>query len=64
VTVSMNNQDAFVPHDLSIPGIASIPSCTGPCTGGPVTFTAPAPGNYPFLCTVHPDMTGTLRVSP
>jgi plastocyanin len=31
---------------------------------GTVTFTAPEePGDYPFFCTVHPSMTGTLVVT-
>jgi plastocyanin len=31
--------------------------------GEPVTFTAPEqPGEYPFHCTPHPDMTATLVV--
>jgi plastocyanin len=61
--VTLNNQDTLVPHDLTISGLAAIPSCTGPCSNS-VAFTAPGPGNYPFLCTIHPDMTGTLRVAP
>ena len=63
VTVTLNNQDPFVPHDLAIPGVATVPLCTGVCTST-TTFTAPAPGTYPFLCTIHPDMTGTLRIAP
>ncbi|WP_323959240.1 hypothetical protein GC088_11965 [Arthrobacter sp. JZ12] len=32
--------------------------------GETVTFTAPEePGEYPFFCTYHPNMTGTLVVS-
>lgn len=31
--------------------------------GGTVTFAAPGkPGSYPFICTVHPRMRGTLVV--
>ena len=31
--------------------------------GGPGTFTAPsAPGTYPYHCTYHPNMHGTLTV--
>jgi plastocyanin len=33
--------------------------------GGTATFTAPAkPGTYPFHCSVHPQMHGTLVVKP
>ena len=32
-------------------------------SGGTKTFTAPTqPGRYPFGCTIHPDMKGTLLV--
>ncbi len=31
--------------------------------GETVTFTAPSePGSFPYICTFHPDMTGTLVV--
>jgi plastocyanin len=33
--------------------------------GGTATFTAPTkPGTYPFHCSVHPQMHGTLVVKP
>jgi plastocyanin len=33
-------------------------------SGGTGTFTAPsAPGKYPFGCTFHPEMAGTLTVT-
>lgn len=28
----------------------------------PTTFTVTRPGSYPFVCTIHPNMTGTLKV--
>jgi plastocyanin len=64
VSVSFENQDRGVTHDLSF-GIAALPhgnTCAGPCRDS-YTFTAPAPGTYPFFCTVHADMTGTLVVT-
>ncbi|MFJ9010716.1 cupredoxin domain-containing protein [Streptomyces canus] len=38
---------------------------TGNITGGAtVTFTAPStPGSYSYLCTLHPNMKGTLTVA-
>ena len=34
-----------------------------PGSGGSKTFTAPTqPGRYPFGCTIHPEMKGTLLV--
>ncbi|MET9849701.1 cupredoxin domain-containing protein [Streptomyces ossamyceticus] len=38
---------------------------TGNITGGAtVTFTAPStPGSYSYLCTLHPNMKGTLTVT-
>lgn len=61
VTIMLNNQDTRVPHDVSVSGLGASATCSGPCTA-PLTFTAPAPGSYGFVCTVHPYMTGTLVV--
>ena len=38
---------------------------TGNITGGAtVTFTAPpTPGSYSYVCTLHPNMKGTLTVT-
>lgn len=61
VTITLNNQDNFVPHDIAVTGLGKSASCSGPCTTS-VTFTAPGPGSYGFICTIHPYMTGTLVV--
>ena len=55
---------------LSLPGLAEsfnshlgalLSAIVGPPAGGySRVFTQP--GNYPYLCEVHPDMTGTVRV--
>jgi plastocyanin len=65
VTVNLRNEDAAVAHDISfsIAGLGHGHTCFGPCTDS-YTFTAPAPGSYPFFCTVHIEMQGTLVVTP
>jgi plastocyanin len=50
-----------VPHNVSVPGIGTSPTCQGPCDVS-LSFVAPGPGSYGFLCTVHPFMKGTLVV--
>ncbi len=62
VTITLANQDSFVPHNLNVLGVKAN-DCTGPCTSS-VSFTAPAPGSYTYQCSIHPSMTGTLVVVP
>ena len=65
VTVNFENADTGVLHDISF-GIPRQPhghTCAGPCSDS-YSFVAPAPRNYPFFCTVHAEMTGTLVVVP
>jgi plastocyanin/mono/diheme cytochrome c family protein len=63
-TLSFDNQDANIPHDVQISdpsGAVVFKTDTFP---GPEKrdYTVPAlpAGSYPFVCTVHPNMTGTL----
>ena len=62
VTITLQNADAGVPHDLGLLG-SRTSSCAGPCSSA-ISFTAPAPGSYPFACSYHPYMAGTLEVRP
>jgi len=70
VTVTLENRDAGVPHNVAFytNRSASQPIFKGNLITGPatetVTFNAPsAPGSYFFRCDVHPDtMTGVFRV--
>ncbi len=55
------------PHNLQVSGLpgAFVPLTTAGDTGT-VTFTAPSPGRYHFVCTIHVQQgqTGTLIVEP
>jgi plastocyanin len=62
VTLTLQNLDTSVPHDISIDGLGVSVDCSGPCTES-VAFTAPA-GSYAFHCSYHPYMTGTLTLVP
>ncbi len=67
-TISFDNQDAGIPHNVAIH--EGSPTGNAVFTGEIITGTAqkdysvpalPA-GTYAFVCTVHPNMTGTLTV--
>lgn len=55
------------PHDIVVSGLpaADVPLTTAGRTTS-VTFTAPAPGTYNFVCTIHANQgqTGKLVVKP
>ncbi|MDA8047076.1 MAG: cupredoxin domain-containing protein [Actinomycetota bacterium] len=58
-TVTVHNEDSAT-HTVT-----GKPFDTGDIRGGTTTtFTAPGqPGTYPYMCTIHQYMTGTLVVS-
>jgi hypothetical protein len=62
-TIAFRNTDAGVIHDVAIVGDAGLlfdgENVTGPAD---ITYEVPAipAGEYQFLCTIHPTMTGTL----
>lgn len=65
VKVTLVNNGSGAPHDwtlLGLPGAATTE--IGSNTSTSVTFTAPAPGRYEFICTIHQKQgqTGTLIV--
>ncbi|HXG42588.1 MAG TPA: cupredoxin domain-containing protein [Dehalococcoidia bacterium] len=60
ITVTLDNQDDGVPHDLVVwrdrsqrERIAGTEQCTGPCQRTVIVPPLPA-GRYYFNCTVHP----------
>jgi plastocyanin len=60
--VTVTNQDS-VAHTLTDKQTHKFDTGNIPGNGGTGTFTAPTtPGSYPFGCTYHPDMHGTLVV--
>lgn len=66
VTVTLDNRDAGVQHDLQLYGPSNAPAGSTAVIVGPavasLTFDA-APGSYRFACTVHPlQMRGVLTV--
>jgi plastocyanin len=63
-TLALDNQDSGVPHDVVIKdaGGAEVYR-TEVVTGvAVVVYDVPAipPGQYTFVCSVHPNMTGTV----
>jgi len=64
-TVAFDNRDA-VPHNLEVRDAAGKTLFLGTVVTGPTIVVYDVPslsaGQYPFVCTVHPGMTGTLTV--
>lgn len=62
--ILFRNQDASIPHNVEIKDAAGASLFQGEVFNGvdERTYDVPAlaAGQYPFICTVHPNMTGTL----
>ena len=65
-TIHFNNKDASVPHDIVIKDGSGTEKFRGnPVTGPTETdyqVPALAAGDYTFVCSIHPNMTGKLKV--
>jgi plastocyanin len=65
-TIAFVNKDAGIPHNLAIKNTAGNEVFKGDIINGVVTKVYQVPaldaGTYPFACSVHPGMTGTLTV--
>jgi len=64
--IVFDNQDTSVPHNVEIKDSTGASVFKGEIFPGVGTRTYSVPalkaGTYPFVCTVHPNMTGTLTV--
>jgi plastocyanin len=65
-TIAFTNKDAGIPHNIAIKNVAGTEVFKGDIVNGVVTKVYQVPaldaGTYPFACSVHPGMTGTLTV--
>ena len=65
--IVLDNQDSGVPHNVKVLAgdreIAKSPVVTGPATTE-VRFGPLPPARYQFICEIHPNMLGTLTVTP
>jgi aldose sugar dehydrogenase len=65
VSLTFENLSTTVPHNLTFgPPINEATSVVvQPGDSETLEFTAPGPGDYEFVCTLHPGMEGTLTVT-
>jgi plastocyanin len=65
-TIHFNNKDTATPHDVVIKDANGAEKFKGTRTDGPqeIDYQVPAlpAGTYTFVCSFHPNMTGTLTV--
>jgi plastocyanin len=65
-TIHFDNKDAGVPHDIAIKDASGKQVFKGDVVTGPnaTDYQVPAlaAGTYQFVCTIHPNMVGTLTV--
>ena len=64
--IEFDNQDAGIPHNIEIKDAGGKTVFKGEIFNGAAVKTNDVPalgaGNYTFICTVHPNMAGTLKV--
>ncbi|HYO41691.1 MAG TPA: cupredoxin domain-containing protein [Candidatus Limnocylindrales bacterium] len=64
--LEFDNQDAGIPHNIEIKDASGASVFKGETFNGAAikTYDVPAlaAGEYAFVCTVHPNMVGTLKV--
>ena len=64
--IAFDNQDSGIPHNIEIVDSNSQSVFKGEIITGPAktVYNVPAlkAGTYSFVCSVHPNMTGTLKI--
>ncbi len=64
ITVNLTVERGSPLHNFVIPTIPTArTNYASTDTPRSVTFTVDQPGQYPFVCTIHPNMRGTLTIS-
>jgi plastocyanin len=65
-TIHFSNQDPSTPHDVVIKDSSGAVKFQGAVTTGPAETDYQVPalpaGTYQFVCSIHPNMVGTLKV--
>jgi plastocyanin len=64
IRVEFSVEAQSAPHNFVVPLIPA--ARTDILTAGrsqTITFTADKPGDYPVICTLHPNMTATLKIA-
>jgi plastocyanin len=65
-TIALDNKDAGVPHNIAVHDSSGKELFKGEIITGPAATVYDIPplpaGTYTFVCSVHPNMTGTLTV--
>jgi plastocyanin len=67
-TLVLDNRDAGVPHSVEVKDGSGAILVKSEIVTGPAVVEIPMPalppGDYPFTCTVHPNMVGAIIVQP
>jgi plastocyanin len=67
-TIVLDNRDAGVPHSIEVKDGSGATVVKSEVVPGPARLEIPmpalAPGDYPFNCMVHPNMTGVIIAQP
>jgi plastocyanin len=67
-TLGLDNRDAGVPHSIDVKDGSGATIVKSEVVPGParveVSMPALPPGDYPFNCDVHPNMTGVIIAQP